>query len=73
MVFYLWNDVFKDQAFASDIFQDGEEELTFAKFYDVDANGKAIVRDDKVELFLENLKVAQISSETEEQAIVVKE
>lgn len=73
VVFYLWNDVFKDQAFASDIFQDGEEELTFAKFYDVDANGKAIVRDDKVELFLENLKVAQISSETEEQAIVVKE
>ena len=73
VVFYLWNDVFKDQAFASDIFQDGEEELTFAKFYDVDANGKAIVRDDKVELFLENLKVTQISSETEEQAIVVKE
>lgn len=73
VVFYLWNDVFKDQAFASDIFQDGEEELTFAKFYDVDANGKAIVRDDKVELFLENLKVAQISSETDEQAIVVKE
>ncbi len=73
VVFYLWNDVFKDQAFASDIFQDGEEELTFAKFYDVDANGKAVVRDDKVELFLENLKVAQISSETDEQAIVVKE
>lgn len=73
VVFYLWNDVFKDQAFASDIFQDVEDELTFAKFYDVDANGKAIVRDDKVELFLENLKVAQISSETEEQAIVVQE
>ena len=73
VVFYLWNDVFKDQSFASDIFQDGEEELTFAKFYDVDANGKAVVREDKVELFLENLKVTQISSETEEQAIVVKE
>lgn len=55
VVFYLWNDVFKDQAFASDIFQDGEEELTFAKFYDVDANGKAIVREDKVELFMQNL------------------
>lgn len=57
VVFYLWNDVFKDQAFASDIFQDGEDELTFAKFYDVDANGKAVVRDDKVELFLQNLGV----------------
>lgn len=62
VVFYLWNDVFKDQAFASDIFQDGDEELTFSKFYDVDANGKAVVREDKVELFLENLKVEPISA-----------
>ena len=57
VVFYLWNDVFKDQAFASDIFRDGEEELTFNKFYDVNANGKAVVKEDKVELFLQNLGV----------------
>ena len=57
VIFYLWNDVFKDQAFASDIFHDGEEELTFNKFYDVDANGKAIVKEDKVELFLQNLGI----------------
>ena len=57
VIFYLWNDVFKDQAFASDIFRDGEEELTFNKFYDVNANGKAVVKEDKVELFLQNLGV----------------
>ena len=57
VIFYLWNDVFKDQAFGSDIFRDGEEELTFNSFYDVDANGKAVVKEDKVELFLQNLGV----------------
>ena len=57
VIFYLWNDVFKDQTFASDIFRDGEEELTFNKFYDVNANGKAVVKEDKVELFLQNLGV----------------
>ncbi len=57
VIFYLWNDVFKDQAFASDIFRDGEDELTFNSFYDVDANGKAVIKEDKVELFLQNLGV----------------
>ena len=57
VIFYLWNDVFKDQAFGSDIFRDGEDELTFNKFYDVNANGKAVVKEDKVELFLQNLGV----------------
>ena len=57
VIFYLWNDVFKDQAFGSDIFRDGEEELTFNSFYDVNANGKAVVKEDKVELFLQNLGV----------------
>lgn len=57
VIFYLWNDVFKDQAFASDIFRDGEDELTFNKFYDVNNNGKAIIKEDKVELFLQNLGV----------------
>lgn len=57
VIFYLWNDVFKDQAFGSDIFRDGEDELTFNKFYDVNANGKAVVKEGKVELFLQNLGV----------------
>ena len=73
VVFYLWNDVFKDQAFASDIFQDGDEELTFSKFYDVDANGKAVVREDKVELFLQNLGVDCVSQNSESEVIEIEE
>ncbi len=73
VVFYLWNDVFKDQAFASDIFQDGDEELTFNKFYDVDANGKAIVREDKVELFLKKLGVGYLLSNTDDGTIEIED
>lgn len=61
VIFYLWNDVFKDQAYGSDIFRDGEDELTFNSFYDVDASGKTVIREDKVELFLQNLGVEQSS------------
>ena len=61
VIFYLWNDVFKDQAYGSDIFRDGEYELTFNSFYDVDASGKTVIREDKVELFLQNLGVEQSS------------
>lgn len=56
VVFYLWNDVFKDQDVAS-IFSDGDEELTFSKFYDSDVSGKTIVKEDKVEVLLQNLGV----------------
>ena len=60
VIFYLWNDVFKDQAFASDIFRDGENELTFNSFYDENKNGKPVIKEDKVELFLNNLGVKTI-------------
>jgi len=63
VIFYLWNDVFKDQAFGSGIFRDGDNELTFNSFYDVDANGKAVIKEDKVELFLQNLGVEVKSEE----------
>lgn len=65
VIFYLWNDVFKDQAFGSDIFRDGEEELTFNSFYDVDANGKAVIKEDKVELFLQNLGAEAVEDSDE--------
>lgn len=68
VIFYLWNDIFKDQAFASDIFSDGEDVLTFNKFYDVDNNGKAIIKEDKVELFLQNLGV-EFVNDTDEAVI----
>lgn len=57
VIFYLWNDVFKDQDFGSDIFRDGEETLSFKSFFDVTANGKSVVNENKVELFLQNLEV----------------
>lgn len=63
VVFYLWNDVFKDQDVAS-IFSDGDEELTFSKFYDTDVSGKTIVKEDKVEVLLQNLGVP-VSADTE--------
>ena len=66
VVFYLWNDVFKDQDVAN-IFNDGDDELTFAKFYDTDSTGKAIVKEDKVEVLLRNLGV--VESEGEEEVI----
>lgn len=65
VVFYLWNDVFKDQDVAN-IFSDGEEELTFAKFYKTDTQGKAIVKEDKVEVLLKNLEVVEFASEDDD-------
>ena len=62
VVFYLWNDVFKDQEVGS-IFRDGEDELTFSKFYDTDAKGKVFIVEDKVETLLKNLKVKEWQEE----------
>lgn len=72
VVFYLWNDVFKDQAFASDIFKDGEDELTFNSFFEVNANGKAVIKEEKVEILLTNLKMDPMPM-TEEQTEAEKE
>lgn len=60
VIFYLWNDVFKDFAEeAGDLFQDEDGLLTFNKFYMVDTDGKTRVVEDKVELFLKNLGVEE--------------
>ena len=57
VIFYLWNDVFKDFGFDSDIFNDEDEStLSFDKFYSME-DGKVLVQKDKVEKFLKNLKV----------------
>lgn len=52
VVFYLWNDVFKD--FIEDagtLFQDADgSALSFNKFYTVDEDGKTKVAEEKVEL-----------------------
>ena len=65
VIFYLWNDVFKNNGFEAPIFKDVDgTELSFGKFYKSDAKGNAIVQKDKVELFLNNLGVS-IAGETE--------
>lgn len=60
VIFYLWNDVFKNNAFDGTIFKDIDgTELSFGKFYKTDAKGNAIVQKGKVELFLNNLGVEE--------------
>lgn len=67
VIFYLWNDVFKNYGFEGPIFKDIDgTELSFAKFYKSDMKGYAIVQKDKVELFLNNLGV-EVVSETDEE------
>jgi len=61
VVFYLWNDVFKDYGFDNTIFNDDEGgTLSFDKFYTTNHNGKVVVCEDKVVKFLENLGVEEV-------------
>lgn len=63
VIFYLWNDVFKNNGFEGSIFKDVDgTELSFGKFYKSDMKGNAIVQKDKVELFLNNLGVEVVGS-----------
>ena len=63
VIFYLWNDVFKNNGLDGTIFQDADgTELSFGKFYKSDMKGNAIVQKDKVELFLNNLGVEVVGS-----------
>lgn len=75
VIFYLWNDVFKDFGFDNAIFNDEDgSTLSFDKFYATE-NGKVIVRKDKVELFLKNLGVEifeEIDYEPEESLELVE-
>ncbi len=56
VLFYLWNDVFKDYEVDSNILRDGESSLNFNSFYGVNGN-ETFIRQDKVDLFLSNLGV----------------
>lgn len=56
VVFYIWNDVFKDFAEeAGDLFKDVDGILSFNKFYTIGIDGKAKVVEEKVERLLLNL------------------
>ena len=66
VIFYLWNDVFKDYGFDDKDFQDEEGKiLSFDRFYQ-DKNGKTNVDIAIVKQFLENLGVEEYISEEED-------
>ena len=61
VVFYIWNDVFKDFAEETgDLFKDVEGVLSFNKFYIVGMDGKAKVVEEKIERLMQNLGVDEI-------------
>ena len=67
VIFYLWNDVFKDYGFDDKDFQDEEGKiLSFDRFYQ-DVNGKTNVDIAIVKQFLENLGVEEYYSDEREE------
>lgn len=65
VIFYLWNDVFKDSEFEGDTFKDEDgEKLSFDKFYSV-KNNQVKVNETKIVKFLSNLNL-EPDSETDE-------
>ena len=57
VIFYLWNDVFKDTEFEGDTFKDENgEKLSFDKFYSVESN-PIKVNEKKIEKFFSNLSL----------------
>lgn len=62
VLFYIYNDVFKDYGFDKDIFNDTDGKLSFGKFYQ--ENGD--IQKDKVALFLNNLGVGSTGATEEE-------
>lgn len=67
VIFYLWNDVFKDSEFDGDIFKDEDGgKLSFDKFYSTDGN-QVKVNEAKVELFLKNLELKPVPEDIPEE------
>lgn len=66
VIFYLWNDVFKDSEFEGDTFknEDGEK-LSFDKFYSVE-NNQVKVNEKKIVKFLSNLNLSPDSEADED-------
>ena len=60
VIFYLWNDVFKDYDFDDAIFNDEKEgKLTFDKFF-IKTGKDVVIAEEKVILFLKNLGISPL-------------
>lgn len=70
VIFYLWNDVFKDYDFCDQVFNDANgSKLTFDKFYTAEGNNSKVV-EEKVKLFLKNLDLeASFRQENMDEAV----
>lgn len=69
VIFYLWNDVFKDYEFGDTIFNDEDgSKLSFDKFYTSEGKNSKVV-EEKVALFLKNLGLIPIEISKEESEI----
>ena len=69
VIFYLWNDVFKDYEFGDAIFNDEDgSKLSFDKFYTSEGKNSKVV-EEKVALFLKNLGLIPIEISKEESEI----
>ena len=63
VIFYLWNDVFKDYEFGDAIFNDEDgSKLSFDKFYTSEGKNSKVV-EEKVALFLKNLGIEPIPTD----------
>ena len=69
VIFYLWNDVFKDYEFGDAIFNDEDgSKLSFDKFYTTEGKKSKVV-EEKVALFFKNLGLIPIEISKEESEI----
>ena len=65
VIFYLWNDVFKDYEFGDAIFNDKDgSKLSFDKFYTEEGRNSKVVAE-KATLFLQNLGLQPLSTDSE--------
>ena len=63
VIFYLWNDVFKDYEFGDSIFNDEDgSKLSFDKFYTSEGKNSKVV-EEKVALFFKNLGIEPIPTD----------
>lgn len=66
VIFYIWNDVFKDYDYENAIFNNGDKKIAFHEFYTADGNN-SIVAEPMVAKFLANLGVSPKNGEVAEE------